>query len=302
MDQVLIVLVSEEGLPQLGEPVLAVALQRPHELLLPVAQENVVVGPLADEGCSQSPWWAQHQVRAASRGPRHYRNLRTEVETLQQGSEDAAVQDVRSANNTNDATQPQHFTLRSGSSTSGSPASSSQSGFKPRPFSCGLQGLRSVLPCEECWPVPLWTSRSAWPDTMLCHDWRAGSPRRSGSSASGAPMRFLSSQGNVVDSYDPALKRHRTVCFLCFNGRCYMYRCVKRVLERDAWRTLYRGEARQELPPIVEWKRAAFGAGLFWCEDLREARRDLIAAGEPQSDPQQSLPVQAEAEVRHANP
>ena len=26
-----------------------VALQRPHELLLPVAQENVVVGPLADE-------------------------------------------------------------------------------------------------------------------------------------------------------------------------------------------------------------------------------------------------------------
>ena len=50
VDQVLIVLVSEEGLPQLGEPVLAVALQRPHELLLPVAQENVVVGPLADEG------------------------------------------------------------------------------------------------------------------------------------------------------------------------------------------------------------------------------------------------------------
>ena len=66
-----------------------------------------------------------------------------------QGSEDAAVQDVRSANNMNDATQPQHFTLRSGSSISGSPASSrpsSQSGFRvqaqtnhtPRPFSWGL--------------------------------------------------------------------------------------------------------------------------------------------------------------------
>ena len=40
-----------------------------------------------------------------------------------QGSEDAAVQDVRSANGMNDATQPQHFTLRTGSSTSGSPAS-----------------------------------------------------------------------------------------------------------------------------------------------------------------------------------
>ena len=65
------------------------------------------------------------------------------------GSEDAAVQDVRSANGMNDATQPQHFTLRTGSSTSGSPASSrasSQSGFRvqaqtnhtPRPFSWGL--------------------------------------------------------------------------------------------------------------------------------------------------------------------
>ena len=67
----------------------------------------------------------------------------------QQGSEDAAVQDVRSANNMNDDTQPQHFTLRTDSSTSGSPASSrasSQSGFRvqaqsnntPRPFSWDL--------------------------------------------------------------------------------------------------------------------------------------------------------------------
>ena len=73
----------------------------------------------------------------------------------QQGSEDAAVQDVRSANNMNDATQPQHFTLRTGSSTSGSPASSrasSQSGFRvqaqtnhtPRPFSWGLNPVTSV--------------------------------------------------------------------------------------------------------------------------------------------------------------
>ena len=56
----------------------------------------------------------------------------------QQGSEDAAVQDVRSANNMNDATQPQHVTLRSGSSTSGSPASSCASSHTPRPFSWGL--------------------------------------------------------------------------------------------------------------------------------------------------------------------
>ena len=54
---------------------------------------------------------------------------------------------------------------------------------------------------------------------------------------------------------------------------CYMYRAVKRVLERQAVRVLYRGEARQTLPPIQEWRRfdaADVQPGLFWCEDLRE--------------------------------
>ena len=60
-----IVLVSEEGLPQLGEPVLAVALQRPHELLLPVAQENVVVG-LSDEGLIVVKVLGGPSVRASS--------------------------------------------------------------------------------------------------------------------------------------------------------------------------------------------------------------------------------------------
>ena len=45
----LVVLVAEEALAQLGQPVLS-ALQGAHELLLPVAQQDVVVGPLADEG------------------------------------------------------------------------------------------------------------------------------------------------------------------------------------------------------------------------------------------------------------
>ena len=62
---------------------------------------------------------------------------------------------------------------------------------------------------------------------MLRHDWR-----RLGLSAEevqefcvwrNAPMRVLSSQGDLVDSYDPALKEHRTVCFLAFDGHCYMY-------------------------------------------------------------------------------
>ena len=47
VDQVLVVLVAEEALAQLGQPS---ALQGAHELLLPVAQQDVVVGPLADEG------------------------------------------------------------------------------------------------------------------------------------------------------------------------------------------------------------------------------------------------------------
>ena len=195
-----------------------------------------------------------------------------------------------------------------------------------------VQGLRSVsfqLPCEEdvlasaFVDKPLCVARQlaellqlsleevcADFDTMLCHDWRSlgvsAEEVRQFCVWRDAPMRFLSLQGDVVDSYDPALKRHRTVCFLCFNGHCYMYRCVKRVLERDAWRTLYRGEARQELPPIVEWKRFDPALPLEpGCSGARTCGRrgDLMAAGEPQSDPQQSLPVQrAEAEVRHANP
>ena len=94
------------------------------------------------------------------RGHRGRRSLRPRaLFRPQQGSEDAAVQDVRSANNMNDATQPQHFTLRSGSSTSGSPTSScasSQSGFRvqaqsnhtPRPFSRGSAPVSAELAGE----------------------------------------------------------------------------------------------------------------------------------------------------------
>ena len=70
------------------------------------------------------------------------------------------MQDVRSANGMNDATQPQHFTLRTGSSTSGSPASSrasSQSGspttrralvlgLNPVPELAGELQFRAVTP------------------------------------------------------------------------------------------------------------------------------------------------------------
>ena len=121
-----------------------------------------------------------------------------------------------------------------------------------------MRGLRSVsfqLPCEEdvllsafedkplCVPRQLAELLQlsveevcADFDAMLRHEWR-----RLGISAEevrefcvwrNAPMRVLSSQGDLVDSYDPALKEHRTVCFLAFDGHCYMYRAVKRVLRR----------------------------------------------------------------------
>ena len=44
VDQVLVVLVAEEALAQLGQPVLS------HELLLHAAQQDVVAGALSDEG------------------------------------------------------------------------------------------------------------------------------------------------------------------------------------------------------------------------------------------------------------
>ena len=106
-----------------------------------------------------------------------------------------------------------------------------------------MRGLRSVsfqLPSEEYVPQsaledkPLCVPRQlaellqlsveevcADFDAMLRHDWR-----RLGISAEEVrefcvwrnAMRVLSSQGDLV-SYDPALKEHRTVCFLAFDGR-----------------------------------------------------------------------------------
>ena len=81
---------------------------------------------------------------------------------------------LRSANNMNDATQPQHFILRSGSSNSGSPASSrasAQSGFRvqaqtnhtPRPFSWGLNPV--TLPQSQ--PNSRASSRSSGRQSRL---------------------------------------------------------------------------------------------------------------------------------------
>ena len=65
------------------------------------------------------------------------------------------------------------------------------------------------------------------------------------------------------------------MCFLAFHGHCYMQKAVKRALEGQTARVLYRGKARQTLR-IAERMRldaADVQSGLFWCENLREARR-----------------------------
>ena len=48
------------------------------------------------------------------------------------------------------------------------------------------------------------------------------------------------------------------------------------MLERDTWRTRAAAEAAVHSRVGA---RAAFAAGLFWCEDPREARQNLLAAG-----------------------
>ena len=81
----------------------------------------------------------------------------------QQGSEDAAVQDVRPANNMNNAAQPQHFTLRTGSSSAApqaaAPPRSLASVFRRSPT------RRLLLGPEPCGPAPsqpsLWASSSS---------------------------------------------------------------------------------------------------------------------------------------------
>ena len=56
--------------------------------------------------------------------------------------------------------------------------------------------------------------------------------------------------------------------FLAFDGHCYMYRAVKRVLERQTARALP-GRARQTLAPTQEWRRfdaaRAAGAARQYC-------------------------------------
>ena len=91
--------------------------------------------------------------------------------------------------------------------------------------------------------------------------------------------------------------------FLAFDGHCYMYRAVKRVLERQAARVLYRGEARQTLPPIQEWRRFDRGRAAGAVLVRGPARGAHGRRREPQGGHQQPGAVlRAEAEAGHEDP
>ena len=111
-------------------------------------------------------------------------------------------------------------------------------------------------------------------DAMLRHDWR-----RLGISAEevrefcvwrNAPMRVLSSQGDLVDSYDPVRKERLRRALLHVQGR---------EAGAGAAGGARAGEARQTPRSGGAWTPRRW-PGLIWCEDLREARRQLMAAGE----------------------
>ena len=99
----------------------------------------------------------------AGRGHRGRRSLRPRARHGLGAGENAlpAPAGQRSANNMNDATQPQHFTLRS-SSTSGSPASSrasSQSGFR-------VQAVRTPWPSHADAGACLRPALTSWRETL----------------------------------------------------------------------------------------------------------------------------------------
>ena len=119
-------------------------------------------------------------------------------------------------------------------------------------------------------------------------------------------MRVLSSQGDLVDSYDPALKEPAPFVFLAFDGHCYMYRAVKRVLERQR-RACSTGARRGDPaahPRVEALRRRGRAAGAVLVRG--PAGGAAPAHGrrrEPQGGHQQPGAVlRAEAEAGHQDP
>ena len=105
-------------------------------------------------------------------------------------------------------------------------------------------------------------------------------------------MRALSAQGDLVGSYDTALKEHRTVCFLAFDG--YMCKAVKRALERPA--RAVQGQGGR--PFRASESGGASTPGRAAGAALVKERRQRMAVGRWPSAARRSTRAQAEAGTR----
>ena len=80
----------------------------------------------------------------------------------------------------------------------------------------------------------------------------------------GAPMLFVNCQGQLLDSYQPAVKEARAVAFTAWEGHAFFYKNARSVFQCDdaeRLRPRFRSERRESaVPELGNW-RAASGRG-----------------------------------------
>ena len=101
----------------------------------------------------------------------------------------------------------------------------------------------------------------------------------------GAPMLFVNCQGQLLDSYQPAVKEARAVAFTAWQGHAFFYKNARSVFQCDdaeRLRPRFRSERREStVPEFGAWREwdGELRAGHFWTRDLRQARGALLVAG-----------------------
>ena len=101
----------------------------------------------------------------------------------------------------------------------------------------------------------------------------------------GAPMLLVNCQGQLLDSYQPAVKEARAVAFTAWEGHAFFYKNARSVFQCDdaeRLRPRFRSERRESaVPEFRSWREwdGELRAGHFWTRDLRAARGALLAAG-----------------------
>ena len=97
----------------------------------------------------------------------------------------------------------------------------------------------------------------------------------------GAPMLFVNCQGQLLDSYQPAVKEARAVAFTVWEGHAFFYKNARSVFQCDdaeRLRPRFRSERWESaVPEFGNWREwdGELRAGHFWTRDLGA----LLAAG-----------------------